>query len=263
MRYRGLREAVFACAILFTGLTGPTSAATAPADNDAAYCTVAVATVAPIAGDGTMQGVILTPTVAGSATLTGTLALFTADGRRYTVPFADTLVTSAGSPSVLLYRFARPVEVTGAYVATLGGPDGGPCAVAYPWSKQRATPSAKLDRAIAAVPASAPATAVTDAGTVDALACSDPDRAPRAKNDARALSIPYAHGRVVVLVTVAPDGKPVNATVVSSDPSLNDGGTGNEARADAVRVAMHSDFTPATFRCRPIIEPYDFFVEYN
>jgi hypothetical protein len=263
VRHRGLRAAVFACAILFTGLTAPAPAATAPADDDAAYCTVAVATVAPVGSDGTTQGVILMPTVAGSATLTGTLALFTADGRRYSVPFGDTLVTSAGSPTVLLYRFPRPVEVTGAYVSALGGSDGGACAVAYPWSKQRATPSAKLDRAIANVAPSAPVTAVADTGTADALACSDPDRAPRAKNDARALSIPYAHGRVVVLVTIAPDGKPVNATVVSSDPSLNDGGTGNEARADAVRIAMHSDFEPATFRCRPIIEPYDFVVEYN
>jgi hypothetical protein len=245
-------------------LCHPATAATPPAAApDDAYCSVAVNDVAPIGAGGTTQGVVMMPTVDGSGTLSGTIALFTADNRRYDVPFPDTPISSTGTPAVLVYKFARPVEVTGAYVATLGGANAGPCAIAYPWSKIRSTPAARAVRAIASVPANAPATAVAEPGTPAPLACSDPDHPPHTISAALIRSIPYAHGHIGVMLYIQPDGRPTDPSIASFDPSVNDGGTGNDARADAIRAAMLSTFAPATFRCRPIVEPYDFVLLYN
>ncbi len=219
--------------------------------------------VAPIGTDGITYGVVLVPTVEGSGTLSGTLALFTADNRRYDVAFPETPISSTGAPAVLAYRFARPVDVTEAYVAALGGPNAGPCAIAYPWSKARSAPAARAVRAIANVPANAPAMVVAEPGTPAPLACSEPDHPPRVISTALIRSIPYAHGHIGVMLVIQPDGRPTDPSIASSDPSINDGGTGNDARADAIRAAMLSTFAPATFRCRPIVEPYDFVLTYN
>jgi hypothetical protein len=244
-----------------TTVNGP-AAAQSPAPDDAGYCTVQVARVAPADASGATQAVVVMPTVDGSATLSGTIALFTADDLRYDVPFPDTRITSNGAPTVLLYRFANPVTITGAYVSALGGPAPGPCAPAFPWSKSAPHAAKAVDHAMASVPSDAKTIAVTGSGSPDPLRCAVPYQAAHTITAAAAPVID-AREQVTVHLTLRPDGKPTDATIAKV-VYLDTYPTGRtDALRAAIQTAAASTFESEIFRCRHVVGTYDFNVEYQ
>ena len=253
--------AVAALAIATSGVVRPATAQSPAPSGDVGYCTVQVTRVAPIDAAGTTQGVILMPTIDGSATLSGTISLYSSDNVRYDVPFTDTRVSSDGALQVLHYRFHRPVAITGAYVSALGGPDPGPCALAYPWTKTGFTaPSKAADRALANAAADAPAIDVPEPGTPDPLSCPVPYQDAHTIR-AAAPPIVQANGMVVVRLTIMPDGKPDGASIAKvqyDDPTA--AGVPAMKRA-AIQAALGSTFETQIFRCKHVIGTYNFIVE--
>jgi hypothetical protein len=238
--------------------------------DDIAYCTVRVARVAPVDAAGTLQAVVLLPTVAGTATVSGTLALFTSDDRTYDVPFGDTVVTTTGASTALLYRFARPVVITGAYVDALGGPSAGPCTVSNPWRPESLRqPSASADAAIAQAKSGAippTAVAVREPGTPDPLRCGVPykDKAAHLVRGGYSITpLPGVHGNVVVQVTIGPNGKPTGTEIARTTGNIDDKPIDARiAREDALAVTADSIFETEVFRCRHVVGTYEFIVEF-
>ena len=236
-----------------------------PASTAEGYCTVRVTNVGSIEGSGTTQAVVLAPTVPGSAELSGTIALFTSDNRRFDLPFANVLVTSGPKRAIVVYRFAQPVTITGAYVASLAGPSPGPCAILSPWTTELPPlpPQSSDATAITHADPAMPVQAVNDAGRADPLTCPVPNQSPRTIRAAPPPSFVHATGRVYVRVTVAADGKPIEASVSGADASIDANPNGNVVRNEAISSAMQSIYETSTFRCRHIIGTYIFVVDFR
>jgi hypothetical protein len=201
--------------------------------------------------------------------LTGTIALFTSDDRKYDVPFGDTVVTTDGASTALVYRFARPVIITGAYVDALGGPSPGPCTVSAPWRPEGVhQTSASADAAIAqatSASANAAAIAVREPGTPDPLRCRVPYQ------PARTIEAGYAgpplsgvRGSVIVRVTIGPNGKPTGAEIVKTTGNIDAKALDSRiARENAMAATFGSTFETEVFRCQHVVGTYDFVVVFT
>jgi hypothetical protein len=258
----------FAILVACLGWSSPVAAKAADPGDDA-YCTVRVARVVPVDASGTTQAVLVQPALDGSATLSGTIALFTADDRRYDVPFPATLRALPGTPALFVYRFARPVVITGAYVAALGGPAAGPCGLSFPWSNDALAGPPASDADIAKAAAAATATPVAEPGSPDPLTCAVPNQPARTIHADSPFAIAGATGNVIVRVTIAPDGHPLFASLFRVDASL-DSGTGEagayrarRARAEAIDAALASTYETQVFRCRHVFGVYLFSVAFG
>ncbi|HTW86333.1 MAG TPA: hypothetical protein VMD91_19840 [Candidatus Sulfotelmatobacter sp.] len=271
---------------LFATIT-PTLGATAFAQPSSDLCPVFVGRVDALDDAGTRYAFGLL-TYGGSGSASGTLAVYAAD-KRYSVPFTDAFVDdpteSTSRPRPLVVRFARPVTVSGAVVASLGAP-AAPCPTPYlPWTAngrvaqfvghQRLFYDAESDRhqeSDAAViderqlwngfDAAAANVAPVDAGDgVPAARCTQDDRGASVTHVERALipaivpAGPFAY-RSAVLVTLDATGAVVAAaTVVSAREDV-------PLDAAALTVAEHSSYRPARFRCAPAAGSYVFVLSY-
>jgi hypothetical protein len=247
-------------ALLVLLLPDGTIAAT---NDDPAFCSVYIAAVKPIGAAGTRQAFAIQPMVDGTATLSGSIAVYTADDRRYDLPFANVTMSNV-SPGVLVYQFAQPVRITGAYVATLDQPTTGPCAISEPWTDRRPAPppTSHPAEALAAVDDATRATRVADPGHEDRPACPVPTEPGRTVAAARPEAIPGIVGRVYVLVTIGTDGVPIDAGIERMDATIAQLPRASVVGADAVQTAMRSRFVTATFRCTHVIDRDIFIVDY-
>jgi hypothetical protein len=234
--------------------TLPDASAPSPVEGT---CTVRVAAVAPLDATRSVQAVILEPTVTGSGTISGTVAAFSAAGRRYDLHFENATIGS-DAPLVLAYRFPDPVAVTGAYVATLDTPQPGPCSIIEPWTSD-AVPDALAQHALATATEATPANVeVSGSGVVDDLTCRSPERPARVLQSARpelefwrgAGSLP--EGTISIRVLVGPDGHALDVKLEHVEGTIEETSIGTAMKSSALVAAMHSTYAPETFRCRPI-----------
>ena len=234
-------------------------------ESDDGYCTVRVADVARIDSTGATYAVVLAPTVPGNAVLSGTIAFFSEDDRRFDVPFADVPISSQGTPKPLLYRFPAPILLNGAYVASLDAPSPGPCAVADPWTSALPPlpPQSDTARAIAQIDSAAVPTTMVDGGRPDPMTCAKPFEPARTIRAVPPTATVPVAGSINVLVTVAANGRATAASVAAMSPSIASDRNVEFLRAQAVASAEQSTYQTATFRCTHIIGTYLFVVEFR
>jgi len=260
--------ALGACAVLMTAGAHHVGAQSAAESGEGA-CSVRVAAVASLDASNTRQAIVLEPTVTGSATLSGSVDVFTRTNQRYDLPFTQATIDSA-TPVALVFRFPVAVELTGAYVASLDAPSPGPCTLAEPWTAGKAV-DAPAQHALAAAIEAAPADAIVVSASPapDPLVCRVPTGDARMLHAAppelgffRKGSVMPA-GLVSVRVLVAPNGHAVDVQIDHTDGTIDESAAGTEIRSAALRAALHSTYAPATFRCRPILGIAFYVIQYN
>ena len=233
--------------------------------SDEGYCTVRVADVARVDSVGATYAVVLAPTVPGDAVLSGTIAFFSEDDRRFDVPFAAVPISSTGKPEPLRYRFPAPVVLTGAYVASLDAPSPGPCAVADPWTSALPPlpPQSDAAQAVAHIDSAAVPATMVDSGRSDPMTCPHPFEPARTIRAVPPTATVAAAGKISVLVTVAANGRATAASVEAMSSSIASDRNVEFLRAQAVASAEQSTYETATFRCKHIIGTYLFVVEFR
>lgn len=248
-----------------TAAPPPARAATAAAASTEGYCDIRVSDVASPDGGRTIV-LALAPVDPGHAVLSGTLALYTADDRRYDLPFTQLAIDSQ-VPALVAYRFPTPIVPAAVYLTSLGGSSGGACGIFDPWTPQVSrSPAGPPSLAKAIGGGETPtATEVVDSGRLDPPTCAQPTLPARTL---RAVSpvYPYgttATGQVVVMVTVGSDGRAVEARVGHMEGSLATDRMADAFAASAIAAANASTFQTNTFRCKHVFGTFAFIVMFR
>gem|GEM_PF-3231853 len=188
----------------------------------------------------------------GAGSASGTLALFAGD-ERFGATFGPTIALAekdAAPPSPIVVRFPSPVFVDSAYVASLAGPDAGPCVPIIIRSAVKISAEATAEANALVERARTTKPIDTDAGTSDPPpACEAPYR-PAAMTHVVGPEIPTAavaerlSGESLIKVFIADDGAVLQATVFRS--------SGSAVLDQAARAAAEkTTYAPEAVLCRP------------
>jgi len=256
---------------------GPTPAP-APSAGMQQQCPVRVFDVVPLHGtkSGSSATYAISFEVAGPSAgrLSGVVALFSGNDR-YDVHVAD--VVAAGSAAATLTsvtpavaRFAAPVAVDAAYLASLDGPSGGPCDAAFVWTKQPAPrPSALtvvLQRFEERLRVQAAGVAPVDASGAlpqGMPGCANPNVPARVVRRAQVGMVggdQLATGVLITEAALSDTGSVVDAWIWGwAGPP----GTESSLGDFALQETKSSGYAPATFRCKSVASIYLGVVSFN
>jgi hypothetical protein len=235
-------------------------------------CPVRVFDVAPIKPDatGAATSYAVSFEVSGdsSGRVDGTVALFSGN-TRYDAIFSDAVaagsfVAKSSDEKPVIVRFQKPVIIDAAYLASIGGDSGGPCAVAFVWLKSGQPAVGRLrgvfnnieshmrDWAshIEPIEVSAPQ-------SLGAAPCSDPTEPSRATNPAA----PPAAATGSTSAFISETSLSETGTVVDAWLWAWVGSHDAPSGADqaALQAAKTAGYTPEVFRCQKV--PSVVFVE--
>jgi len=240
------------------------AAAAAPPASGQPQCPARVLDVAPLYPEENFASTTFlvtfeTPGLA-PAHMSGTVALYSGD-RRYDVHFGD--IVAAGSVASALsdatpvvVHFPAPMSIDAAYLAQLGGPSGGPCALAYVWTKPATKAQGAFGSILSAFEADIRKRAASLA-PIEASAVAVEAKPSCASPTVRPLVLKAAPRDVGAFQTGT--GFYIIETSLSQNGAVVDSWLwGSAARPDLsvagplLKEARESSYAPATFRCHPV-----------
>lgn len=207
--------------------------------------------------------------------LGGTVALYSGNNR-YEVHVPD--VVAAGSAAATLtsatpavVHFPSPVTVDAAYLASLDGPNGGPCDAAFVWMKEP-TPSRatalttvmqRYEDNLRAQAATVHPLETSEASPQGAPECTQPNEPPRLLRRAQIMMVGGDQMAVGVLITEAAlsdSGSVVDAWIWGWAGAP---GTVSSLGDFALQETKASGYSPGTFRCKKVASIYLGVVSFN